>query len=139
MISSAPRWCRYARLVAAWLAVHDFRKLAVWHMSRELGSELYLRCSRITRPETKLITTQLRRSALGISSAIAEGCGKRTRAETLRYLDIAGGSAAETEHHLIVAMETGVLDEKTGEDYLGRLTSIRRMLVALMRKLPDGP
>ena len=105
-------------------------------MSRELGSELYLRCSHITRPETRLITTQLRRSALGISSAIAEGCGKRTRAETIRYLDIAGASAAETEHHIIVAMETGVFDQRTGEGYLSRLTSIRRMLVALMKKLP---
>jgi four helix bundle protein len=117
--------------------VHNFRKLTVWRLSRELGSEIYLHCSRITRPETRLITTQLRRSALGISSAIAEGCGKRTRAETLRYFDIAGGSAAETEHHLIVAIETGVLDAKTGDDYIARVTSVRRMLRVLMTKLPD--
>jgi four helix bundle protein len=116
--------------------VHNFRKLTVWQMSRELGSEMYLLCSHITRPETRLITTQLRRSALGISSAIAEGCGKRSRAETLRYLDIAGGSAAETEHHLTVAVETGVLDAKTGQDYLAKVTSIRRMLRALMKNLP---
>jgi four helix bundle protein len=125
------------RSVATRFIVHNFKKLVVWQMSRELGSELYLRCSQITRPETKLITTQLRRSALGISSAIAEGCGKRTRGETIRYLDIAGASAAETEHHLIVAMETGVLDEQITQNYLERITSIRRMLVALMTKLPD--
>jgi four helix bundle protein len=117
--------------------VHNFRKLAVWRMSRELGSDIYLHCSHITRPETRLITTQLRRSALGISSAIAEGCGKRTRAETLRYLDIAGGSAAETEHHLIVAIETRVLDSQAGEGFLARVTSIRRMLCVLMKKLPE--
>jgi four helix bundle protein len=117
--------------------VHNFRKLTVWRLSRDLGSDIYLRCSRITRPEARLITTQLRRSALGISSAIAEGCGKRTRPETLRYLDIAGGSAAETEHHIGVAIQTGVLDVRTGEDYLVRVTSIRRMLSALMKNLPE--
>jgi len=105
-------------------------------LSRELGSEVYLLCSGITRPEARAITTQLRRSALSISTNIAEGCGKNSRAETVRYLEIAGGSAAETEHHLVVAVETGVLDAKLGDALLSRVTSIRRMLRVLVERLP---
>ncbi|PYP81445.1 MAG: hypothetical protein DMD35_01665 [Gemmatimonadetes bacterium] len=41
---------------------------------------------------------RVRRSALSIATNIAEGCGKNSRADTLRYLEIASGSAAETEH-----------------------------------------
>jgi four helix bundle protein len=95
--------------------VHNFRKLEVWHLSR---------------------AAQLRRSALGIASTIAEGCGKGSRAETLRYLDIAAASAAETEHHLLVAIETDTLRSGEAEDFLARIGSVRRMLFALMKRLP---
>src|ERR1035437_9932229 len=59
--------------------MHNFHKLDVWDHSRELGSEIYLFCAKITRPEARLITAQLRRSALSISANIAEGCGKNPR------------------------------------------------------------
>lgn len=117
--------------------MHNFRKLTVWRLSRELGSEIYMECARISRPEARAISTQLRRSALSISANIAEGCGKSSRAETIRYLEIAGGSAAETEHHLVVATETGVLDAKLSEALLTRVRLIRRMLRALVVRLPS--
>lgn len=116
--------------------MHDFRKLDVWREARTLGSEIYRTCALVNRSEARLITTQLRRSALSIASNIAEGCGKRSRAETLRYLDMAAGSAAETEHHLIVAIETNVLRSGEAEAFLDRIVSIRRMLFSLMNRLP---
>jgi four helix bundle protein len=116
--------------------MHDFHKLDVWHLSRALGSDIYRACARVTRPESRLITAQLRRSALSIGATIAEGCGKSSRAETIRYLDIASGSAAETEHHLITAIETRVLGSGEAEDFLARIGSVRRMLYALIQHFP---
>jgi four helix bundle protein len=116
--------------------MHDFRKLDVWHLSRALGSDIHRACALVTRSESRPITTQLRRSALSIATNIAEGCGKSSRAEMLRFLDIAAGSAAETEHHLLVAIETHVLTRGEAEDYLARIGSVRRMLFALIKRLP---
>jgi four helix bundle protein len=116
--------------------VHNFRKLEVWHLSRALGSDIYRACALVKRPESRLITAQLRRSALAIASNIAEGCGKSSRAETLRYLDIAAASAAETEHHLVVAIETDTMQSGDAEESLARIGSVRRMLFALMKRLP---
>lgn len=78
----------------------------------------------------------MRRSALAIATNIAEGCGKSSRAETIRYLDIAAGSAAETEHHLEVARDLGAIESEACDDFLARVASIRRMLRALITKLP---
>ena len=115
--------------------MHDFRKLLVWQLSKELGTDLYRLCA--TRPRAQLaVTSQLRRSALAIATNIAEGCGKRSRAETIRYLDIAAGSAAETEHHLEVARDVGVIDPRVCEEFLSRVGSLRRMLRALIDKFP---
>jgi four helix bundle protein len=116
--------------------VHNFHKLEVWRLSRTLGSDVYRACARVTRPESRLITAQLRRSALSIGATIAEGCGKGSRAETIRYLEIASGSAAETEHHLIVAVETQVFRSGEAEEFPARIGSVRRMLFALIKRLP---
>lgn len=115
--------------------MHDFRKLLVWQQSKDLGADLYRLCA--SRPRAHAaVTSQLRRSALAIATNIAEGCGKGSRAETISYLDLAAGSAAETEHHLEVARDVGVIDSLVCEDFLARVGSIRRMLRALSAKLP---
>jgi four helix bundle protein len=116
--------------------MHDFRRLDVWRLARSLGADIYRETARTSRPELRLITTQLRRSALSVASNIAEGCGKGSRAETLRYFDIAAGSAAETEHHLLVASDLGVLPRAKADDLLARVGSVRRMLYALSKRLP---
>ena len=116
--------------------MHDFRKLVVGQLARELGADVYKLCR--GRPRDELVVTpQLRRAALGIGTSIAEGCGKSSRAETLRYLDISAGSAAETEHHLVTWQDIGGIDARECERLLARVASIRRMLFSLMRNLPE--
>jgi four helix bundle protein len=97
--------------------------------------EIYQLCAARPRTET-LVTSQLRRSTLAIATNIAEGCGKNTRAETIRYLDIAAGSAAETEHHLEVWRDIGGIDAAACDELLSRVRSVRRMLRSLIVKLP---
>ena len=75
--------------------MHDFRKLVVWKLSRDLGTDIYRLCAGRPRAEA-VITSQLRRAGMSIAANIAEGCGKSSRSEVVRYLDIAAGSAAET-------------------------------------------
>jgi four helix bundle protein len=116
--------------------VHNFRKLLVWRFSRELGTEIYKLCAGRPRDEA-VVTRQLRRAALSISATIAEGCGKSTRPETLRYLDMAAGSAAETEHHLEVWRDLGGIDPRACDELLERVGSIRRMLWSLSANLPE--
>ena len=116
--------------------MHDFWKLLVWQLSRDLGTDLYKMCAGRPRVEA-VVTAQLRRAGLSIAANIAEGCGKSTRSEVIRYLDIAAGSAAETEHHLAVWRELGGIDSKTADELFARVTAIRRMLRALSLKLPE--
>ncbi len=131
--------------VESWIAekyvrrVHDFRKLTVWTRSRALAVEIHGLCATETRPDRRLVTSQLKRAALSISANIAEGCGKGSRAETIRYLEIACGSAAETEHHLIMASDLAILSPQRVEPLVVRSAELRRMLRALIDRLPQQP
>ena len=116
--------------------MHNFRKLAVWHRGKDFARDVYLLCASVTNPRHKTVTSQLWRSALSISATIAEGCGKRTRPETLRYLEMACGSVTESESHLMVAAELGILPESTCARLVDEATQLRRMLRALIQRLP---
>jgi len=119
--------------------VHDFRKLTVWTRSRALAVEIHGLCATETRPDRRLVTSQLKRAALSISANIAEGCGKGSRAETIRYLEIACGSAAETEHHLLMASDLAILSPQRVDPLVARTGELRRMLRALIDRLPQQP
>ena len=116
--------------------MHNFRKLHVWSRARTLGADVYRLCAMVTSPQAKVVTAQLRRSALSISANIAEGCGKRSRAEGIRYLEIASGSAAETEHHLAMASDLEILPHRDCNRLGGEAEQVGRMIRALINRFP---
>lgn len=117
--------------------MHDFRRLIVWERSRELVVALQPALRRFPREDHGVLASQLRRAALSISANIAEGCGKSSRKETIRFLQIAAGSATEMENHLLIASELSYLDRSQREALLGLTKEVQRMLHALMKRLPE--
>ena len=116
--------------------MHDFRRLVVWQRSRELAVGIDRLTRAFPRRDRGVVGRQLRRAALGIPSTIAEGCGKSYRKETIRYLQMASGSASETESHLIMASDLDYISSEVRERYLGEVKSIQRMLAKLIANLP---
>ena len=118
--------------------MHNSRKLVVWSRARALGGNVYRLCATVTAPQGKPVTAQLRRSALSISANIAEGCGKRSRAEGIRYLEIATGSAAETEHHLAMAADLEILPRADCNRLADEAEQVGRMIRALIVRFPQS-
>ena len=75
----------------------DYRQLAVWKRAYALTAEIY----RSTRPfpdsERYGLTSQMRRAAISILSNIAEGSGRQSDREQVRFLRIARGLTCELE------------------------------------------
>jgi four helix bundle protein len=119
--------------------MHDFRRLQVWQKSREL----FVAVDRLTRTfpryDRGVIATQLRRSAFSIPTNIAEGCGKSSPKETVRFMQIAAGSVTETESHLLIATELGYLHPKASDALIEQVVAIRRMLFRLTQALVERP
>lgn len=77
---------------------------------------------------------QMRRASVSIPANIAEGFGKRSRAEKARFLNIAEGSLEECRYYLILARDLGYGDTEslahTLEDASRLLNAYERAILA---------
>jgi four helix bundle protein len=113
----------------------DFRDFKVWGKAHELVIAAYRMTDTFPKHEIFGLVSQIRRDSSSIPSNIAEGCGRLGNSELHRFLQIACGSANEMEYHLLLAEDLGYLAES---DYLvldQKLAEVKRMLVALTRKV----
>jgi four helix bundle protein len=117
--------------------MHDFRRLKVWQLAREVAVATDAITRKFPRADHGVVAGQLRRAALSVPANIAEGCGKSSRKDTVRFLQVALGSAKETENHLLIADDLHYLPPKAREDLLAKVHSVQRMLIGLMRNLPS--
>ena len=117
--------------------MHSFRKLRVWQLSRELARAVERASREFPRADHGVVASQLRRAAISIPANIAEGCGKSSRKETIRYFQIAAGSATEVENHLVIASDFGFLNPKARDELIEQVSFVQRMLFKLMRNLPE--
>ena len=116
--------------------MHDFRRLTVWQRARALAIAVDGVAKGFPRADRGIVGGQLRRAAISIPSNIAEGCGKGSRKETIRYFQIASGSATEVESHLILAADLHYMSHETREQLLADAKAIQRMLAKLIANLP---
>jgi len=115
--------------------MQDFRCLAVWHKAHALALAVYRETRSFPPTETYGLTSQLRRSAASIPANIAEGCGRGTDNDFRRFLQMAVGSASEVDYHLLLARDLGYVDAAVYESLAPLCTELRRMLIALVKRL----
>jgi four helix bundle protein len=117
----------------------DFKELKVWHKAYALALTIYEASRSFPREEVYGLTSQLRRAAVSIGANIAEGCGRRSDGELVRFLQIARGSASEVEHHMLLARDLKFLQAATHQDIEKRLQEVQRMLTSLVSSIQETP
>ena len=114
-----------------------YRDLFVWQKSMELVTEIYRLSKKFPNDETYGITAQIRRCAVSIPSNIAEGYGRSSTQDYIRFLRIASGSLYELQTLLEISLNIGYLNKNNFEKIYQATREIERMLSSLTRKL-DG-
>jgi four helix bundle protein len=119
-------------------AMKDFRKLKVWQKSHALCLDIYSATTDFPGTERFGLTSQLRRSAASIPANIAEGCGRLGDKELARFLQIAMGSASETEYHILLAKDLLLLSETSYQRLESGVIEIKKMIVGMLNKLRNN-
>jgi four helix bundle protein len=90
--------------------VRDFKNYAVWEKAHRLTVEVYAATVDFPKEELYGFRSQIRRSCVSVPANIAEGCGRGSHADFVRFLHVSAGSANELQYHLLLARDLGFLE-----------------------------
>ncbi len=107
--------------------MHNLKELKIWQHSIELASNIYRITKMFPKEELYGLVSQIRRSAVSISSNIAEGAGRNSDKEFIYFLSIAHGSSFELQTQLIIAGNLGMISEIDLEQSLKAITESQKM------------
>ena len=115
--------------------MQNFKDLKVWEKAHLFTLRVYEASKIFPKDDIYSLTNQLRRAALSIPANIAEGCGKNSQVEFAHFLNIALGSANESEYYLILAKDLHYLTNEKFLDLTNSINEIKAMLISLISKV----
>lgn len=110
----------------------DFRSLMVWEKGHRLTLFIYKQTRSFPKEELYGLTSQIRRASSSVPINIAEGCGRGSDADFARFLQMAFGSASETEYLLVLCLELGYLTKEQYVEANLLVEEVKKMLAKLM-------
>ena len=115
--------------------IKSYRDLIAWQKAMALVRAVYIISRSFPRDEQFGLTSQLRRSAVSIPTNIAEGQGRGSTADFVRFLCIARGSLNEAQTQIEIAQMLGFTTTAAVLEAISLANEIEKMLNALIRKL----
>ena len=85
------------------------------------------------------MTDQVRRAAISIPSNIAEGNGRGTNRDSLRFLYIARGSLCELESQIDVCLRAGLIEVEDSRNITDQMSLVGRLIGGLITYLKSRP
>ncbi|PLX19132.1 MAG: four helix bundle protein [Salinivirgaceae bacterium] len=117
--------------------IKSFEQIEAWQLSRELVKDLY-----IIFDEQKLKTqfelmSQIKRAALSIMNNIAEGYGRYSNGDFIRFLDYSSASASEVKSMLYVMEDLQFITRDDANTYRARIDVIQSKVLRLIKYLKE--
>ena len=116
-----------------------YRQLKAWIESRDLAVLIYRLCARRPASMDRGLADQIRRAAISIPSNIAEGNGRGTNRDSLRFLYIARGSLCELESQIDVCQRTGLIKIEDSRNITGQMALVGRLIGGLITYRKSRP
>ena len=117
--------------------MNNFRELKVWQKAMNLVTNIYTSTSNFPQNEQFGITSQIRRSSVSIPSNIAEGFGRNTKNEFVRFLRISIGSLFELQTQLEISKNLKFITTEKFDNMLSESIEIEKMLKALIKSIQN--
>ena len=113
----------------------NFEKLDVWREAIQFANLIYQLTSKFPKQERFGLINQMRRAAISVSSNLAEGSSRASRADFCRFVEIATGSLFEVVSQANVSLNQRFLERSDYERVVAAAEKQCRMLSGLRRSL----
>ena len=118
--------------------VNTYKDLIFWQRSHEVSLLLIRLCRMLSREKvTDILASQVIRSAFSVGANIAEGYGRYKSKEYGRFLQIAIGSANETDYWLLLLKESFPSLSKDIDIIINKNLETLRMLTKTIKTIKN--
>lgn len=104
----------------------------------ELVTEIYESTRAFPKEEIYGLTSQIRRSAVSIPSNIAEGFGRKSQQDFLRFLKISMGSLFELQTQLRISKNIEFNNEQEFNKLFESTRELERMLSSFINSITEN-
>jgi len=112
--------------------IRSHKDLDAWTKSIDLIEDIYSVTKEFPKEEIYVLTSQIRKSAISITSNISEGAARNSSKEFIYFLYVALGSASELESQIIIAERLKYIDDSS--DLQEKINAIKNMIKGLIYK-----
>lgn len=112
-----------------------YKELIVWQKSMQLVTTIYKISKLFPSDENFGLTSQIRRCTVSIPSNIAEGFGRNSTKNFIRFLQITIGSLFEFQTQIEIALNLEYIKKETYLNVYNNRREIEAMLSSLINKL----
>lgn len=114
--------------------IRSFTDLIAWQEGHKLVILVYKITRDFPKEETYLLTDQMRRSAASATSNLAEGFGRQTYKDKVRFYYQAQGSLVELKDQILIAKDVGYLRDSDFQLLVTQANTTHQLLQGLLRK-----
>jgi four helix bundle protein len=121
------------------MAVDRFEDLKCWMAARELVKLVFTACGSGKLARDFGTSDQIRRAALSVMNNIAEGFGRSSRKEFIRFLDIAQSSSVEVKSITYVLDDLNYIDNSVSLTIRAKSEETKKIIRGLIHSLETPP
>ena len=116
--------------------MRDYRKYNVWHIGHEFTLYVYKEIVPFfPKSEQNDLASQLKRSAYSVPMNVAEGCGRNSDKDFVRFLDMALGSVHEAEYCSLLGSQLGFIVKGKYDTLVLKLNELKAKLIKLIKSI----
>ena len=116
----------------------SFKDLECWQRAHEFVKAVYQVTKRFPEDERYGLTSQFRRAAVSIAANICEGYRKMSKADKLRFMNIAQGSLEECRYYIILSHDVGYYSKDVANDMWTKIEAASTVLNAYCKAIKDN-
>jgi four helix bundle protein len=115
--------------------IRNFTELNAWKEGHQLVLTIYKITDKFPKKETFVLVNQMLRSAVSVTSNIAEGFGKRTIKEKVQFYSMAQASLTELQNQLFISKDVGYIASHRFNEIWNQSVVVHKLITGLIKSL----